>query len=172
MPDPYGIIVYVTIGEQETQDIVVARAPEPVRATAAPATRSRRRRSVSVGPDRVFLISMGLILLGLLAILPVSMKVDSVMDRKRPMYSDVEWMAWMEYHHVLHQGVPRPVRAGAGQTVTLGGLQHTLSPGVSARIRVEKHSYCVRARNQYGDVTERVCYRDKVKPPDPTHATT
>ena len=168
MPVPCGIIVYVTVGEQEPPDLTTEGVAQRARDSTTFARRRRRRRSAAAGPDRVFLIVMTVILLGVLAVLPMAQKVDSLTDRKRPMYFDVEWLAWMEYHQVLQHGFPRPVHAAGGQTVKLGGLQHTISPGVRAHVHVRTHSYCIRARNQYGDRSERVCYRDKAIPYNPS----
>ncbi len=49
----------------------------------------------------------------------------------------------------------------------MGGRQFTLSPGVSVQVRATKDGYCVRGRNNYGDVTAWQCGDGATDPSSP-----
>ena len=102
---------------------------------------------------------------------PVAVALDSVLDRARPMYDDRAEMLWLQSRSVLTTGRSVPLEVSAGESVEVAGETFTPSPGVTVEVRADEPTLpCVRARNEYGDLTEWACLDPDSPPVDPDPA--
>ena len=98
------------------------------------------------------------------ACLPFARMLDAQIDRQRPMYSDVQVMAWLQHVHLSTGGEVVPLSLSNGSSTKLGGTTFTPTSGVSIEVRRDGAGYCVIGSNQSGDTTRWQCY-DAANPP-------
>ena len=100
--------------------------------------------------------------------LPVAVKLDSVLDRVKPMYDDRAEMLWLQSQDVQVTGKSVPVELSPGESATVAGQTFTASPGVTVEVRADEPTLpCVRVHNEHGDVSEWACLDPGSPPVDP-----
>lgn len=119
------------------------------------------------GGEKGFLLVLAGAIAVVVALLPFARVLDDHVDRQRPMYRDVATMAWLQYRHIKETGDALPLELEEGQGVAVGGRQFTPSSGVSVQVRATKDGYCVRGRNNHGDVTAWQCGDGATDPSSP-----
>ena len=126
-------------------------------------------RTWFTNPDRrPHLVTAGVMLLTA-GCLPLAQHLDSSADRTRPMYADLAEMEWLQYQTLLQTGAAVPLKVADGQEVELAGEVFTASPGVTVTVRTpHPGDYCVRVRNDQGDVSRWHCLDEERPPADPS----
>ena len=119
--------------------------------------RSALARAVRTRPELAVIVVVGIALLVLAALLPLTMAIDDKADRKRPLFNDVQEMADLQYLHFQRTGAAKAVSLTDGETVRLGDTDFTPAPGISISVTVTTDGYCIRAHNDLGDQVPERC---------------
>lgn len=117
--------------------------------------------------ERGFLVFVGVSLALIAAWLPFARMLDAHIDRRRPMYTDVRAMAWLQHLNLSAGGVVVQLRLSPGSSASVGNATFAPSPGVTIQVRRDRDGYCVAGSNQYGDATGWQCYDADNPPPKP-----
>ena len=120
---------------------------------------------MTAGVEKRALLAGAAALALLAALFPLAWVLDQREDRQRPMYRDVLTMAWLQYDHLRRGGEVVPVELQGGESTTVDGQRFTASRGVTVSVETSRAGYCVRGRNEHGDVTPRQCGDAGTRPP-------
>lgn len=91
------------------------------------------------------------------AVFPLAQMLDKRDDRQRRMYKDVLSVALLEYNHSQNDGHVQPAELRGGHSTAIGKHHYRPSRGVTVWVKLNGDGFCVRGRNQYGDVTKWQC---------------
>lgn len=108
-------------------------------------------------PARVSVAAMVAAGVLLLALLPLARALDWRTDRHRPMYDDIERMHTLQKALIKQTGAPVALTLQPGERTTQAGTSFRTSPGVLLVVETDDQGYCVRAEDQYGEVSDWQC---------------
>ena len=140
-----------------------SQLPTALDAGAPGRTQARSRRSEPL-LERGSLVFLGTSLALVGGCLPFARALDAQIDRQRPMYSDVQDMAWLQHLHLSTGGDVVPLSLSHRSSASVGDATFAPTSGVSIEVRRDGDGYCVQGANQYGDATGWQCY-DATNPP-------
>ena len=154
------------MGAMTNQQLSAAPA-EPQLRTALDAgepgrTQASRRSEPLLERGSLVFLGTSLALVG--ACLPFARTLDARIDRQRPMYSEVQVMAWLQHLNLSTGGDVVPLSLSHRSSASVGDATFAPTSGVSIEVRRDGDGYCVQGANQYGDATGWQCY-DATNPP-------
>lgn len=134
--------------------------------TDAPRTarRSALQEAARSRPELAVIAVVGLALLILAALLPLTLAIDEKTDRQRPLFDDVQEMAELQYAQFQRSGAAEPVSLQGGESATIGKTEFTASPGITLAVTATDDGYCIRAHNDLGDRAPERCEDGDVNP--------
>lgn len=119
----------------------------------------------------LWVVGLGLVL-AFAVMVPVALVLDRHVDRTRPMYEDVEAMAYLQFE-VVQAGRPvQPVVVGPRDHVRVAGTRFSPRPGVTIEVRADGDGYCVQGSNKHGDTSQWVCGDGTTAPVNPSPSAT